>query len=167
MWFVPKLIWPFKQNAVPIISEFVVTNDTEKTFEELTLQVESDHQFASTRIWTLDRLQPGTRFHVTDVKIDVSHAFLADLKEAVRGSLTFTLKQGDTVFDIQREEVGVLAKVVAIVPSFEGLLVEAFDQIRGSAEVNVAILARIERRLSEVRETLETRSALCAGEVKG
>ena len=100
---------------------------------------------------------------------------------------------------------------MAVVPSFEGILAEAFDQIRASAEVNVAILvrmlsalgtlgslttrrshiqaldeqlqwvaelsdrtivanhdrARIERRLSEVRETLETQSALCAREVKG
>jgi uncharacterized membrane protein len=99
-------------------------------------------------------------------------------------------------------------RVVAIVPSFEGLLADAFDQIRGSAETNVAILARmlgaldtigslttrpsylqaidkqvqyiaelvdrcieashdrarLEKRLSQVRETLETQSALCAGE---
>jgi uncharacterized membrane protein len=101
-------------------------------------------------------------------------------------------------------------RVVAIVPSFEGLLAEAFDQIRASAEVNVAILARmlgaldtigsltirpsylqaldeqvqwiaeladrciksshdrarLERRLSDVRETLKTQSASCAGEDK-
>ncbi len=105
---------------------------------------------------------------------------------------------------------GETLRVMAIVPSFEGLLAEAFDQIRGSAEVNVAILARmlgaldtigsltirpshlraldeqlqwiaeladrciesshdrarLERRLSEVRETLEAQSALCAGEEK-
>ena len=105
---------------------------------------------------------------------------------------------------------GETLRVMAIVPSFEGLLAEAFDQIRGSAEGNVAILARmlgafdtiggltvrpshlraldeqvqwiaeladrciesshdrarIERRLSEVRETLEAQSALRAGEEK-
>jgi uncharacterized membrane protein len=101
-------------------------------------------------------------------------------------------------------------RVIAIVPSFEGLLAESFDQIRSSAEVNVAILARLlgaldtigsltvrashlraldeqlqcidelvdrciesshdrarlERRLSEVRETLEAQSALCTEEEK-
>jgi uncharacterized membrane protein len=101
-------------------------------------------------------------------------------------------------------------RVVAIVPSFEGLLAEAFDQIRGNAEVNVAILARmlgalntigsltirpshlraldeqmqciaelidrrieashdkarLEKRLSQVRETLEARFVSCAGGVK-
>jgi uncharacterized membrane protein len=101
-------------------------------------------------------------------------------------------------------------RVIAIVPSFEGLLAQAFDQIRSSAEENVAILARLlgaldtigsltvrpgylraldeqlqyiaelvdrtikashdrarlERRLSVVRETLETQSASCVGEDK-
>ena len=32
---------------------------------------------------------------------------------------------------------------MAVVPSFEGILAEAFDQIRASAEVNVAILVRM------------------------
>ena len=34
-------------------------------------------------------------------------------------------------------------RVIAIVPSFEGLLAQAFDQIRSSAEENVAVLARL------------------------
>ncbi len=105
---------------------------------------------------------------------------------------------------------GETLRVVAIVPSFEGLLAEAFDQIRGSAETNIAILAhmlgalhtigslttkpghlralneqlqyidelvgrcikarhdreRLEKRLSEVRKTLKTQSALSAAEEK-
>jgi uncharacterized membrane protein len=105
---------------------------------------------------------------------------------------------------------GETLRVIAVVPSFEGLLAEAFDQIRASAEVNVAILARLlgaldtigsltvrpgqlraldeqtqciaelvdrciesthdrarlERRLSEVRKTLEAQSALRSAEEK-
>lgn len=38
---------------------------------------------------------------------------------------------------------GETLRVVAIVPSFESLLAESFDQIRGSAEVNLAILVRM------------------------
>ena len=34
-------------------------------------------------------------------------------------------------------------RVIAIVPTFEGLLAEAFDQIRDSAAGNVAIMARM------------------------
>ncbi len=101
---------------------------------------------------------------------------------------------------------GETLRVIAIVMSFEGLLAEAFEQIRSNAEMNVAILARmlgaldtigsltvkpnhlraldeqlqciaelvdhhiefssdrarLERRLSEVRETLKAQSALCS-----
>lgn len=38
---------------------------------------------------------------------------------------------------------GEILRVIAIVPTFEGLLAEAFDQIRCSAEGNVAIIARM------------------------
>ncbi|MFT7244694.1 MAG: putative membrane protein [Candidatus Azotimanducaceae bacterium] len=102
-------------------------------------------------------------------------------------------------------------RVVAIAASFEGLLAEAFDQIRSSAEANVAILARmlsaldtigsltirlshlraldeqlqwiveladrciesshdharLERKVSEVRETLAAQSAVCVVVEKG
>ncbi|MGK2906283.1 MAG: DUF2254 domain-containing protein [Desulfuromonadales bacterium] len=105
---------------------------------------------------------------------------------------------------------GETLRVIANVPSFEELLAKSFDQIRGSAEVNVAILARmlgalntigsltirpshfraldeqlhciaelvdrniesshdrarLEKRLSDVRETLEAQSALRAWEKK-
>ena len=105
---------------------------------------------------------------------------------------------------------GETLRVIAIVPSFEGLLAQAFDQIRSSAEENVAILgrllgalhtigsltirpsylraldeqlqyiaeladrtieashdrARLERRMSEVREILDAQSVLCEEEQK-
>jgi len=105
---------------------------------------------------------------------------------------------------------GETLRVIAIVPSFEGLLAQAFDQIRSSAEENVAILgrllgalhtigsltirpsylraldeqlqyiaeladrtieashdrARLERRMSEVREILDAQFVLCAEEQK-
>ena len=101
--------------------------------------------------------------------------------------------------------------MITIAPTFEGLLAEAFDQIRCNAEGNAAIMARmlgaidtiaslavrpshrraldeqvqwiaeladrtleathdrarIERRLSEVRETLEPQSVLWTGAVQG
>jgi uncharacterized membrane protein len=46
-------------------------------------------------------------------------------------------------FPLSHRYEGEALRVVAIVPSFEGLLAEAFDQIRGSAEGNVAVLMRM------------------------
>jgi uncharacterized membrane protein len=46
-------------------------------------------------------------------------------------------------FPRSRRYDGGALRVVAVVPTFEGLLADAFDQIRGSAEGNVAIMARV------------------------
>ncbi len=46
-------------------------------------------------------------------------------------------------FPLSHRYEGETLRVVAIVPTFESLLADAFDQIRGSAEVNVAILVRM------------------------
>jgi uncharacterized membrane protein len=116
-------------------------------------------------------------------------------------------RQFPPVYSYQQDTL----RVIAIVPSIENLMAEAFDQIRANAEENVAILLRmldaldiigsltirrshlqaldeqrqwiaelvdrsieathdrahLERRLSEVRENLETQSALNAGEANG
>jgi len=162
--------------------------------------VEQDLAFGIRQIVdiALKALSPGVNDTSTAVMcVDYLTAILARL----------TVRQ----FPPLRRHDGETLRVVAIVPSFEGLLAEAFDQIRASAEANVAILARmlgalntvgslttrpshlraldeqvqwiaeladrtieathdrarLERRLSEVRETLETQSALCTCVGKG
>jgi len=162
--------------------------------------VEQDLAFGIRQIVdiALKALSPGVNDTSTAVMcVDYLTAILARL----------TVRQ----FPPSRRYDGETLRVVAIVSRFEGLLAEAFDQIRASAEANVAILARmlgalntigslttrpshlraldeqvqwiaelgdrtieathdrarVEKRLSEVRETLETQSALCTGVVKG
>jgi len=162
--------------------------------------VEQDPAFGIRQIvdMALKALSPGVN--------DISTAVMCvDYLTAILTRLT--VRQ----FPPSRRYEGEALRVISIVPTFEGLLAEAFDQIRCSAEGNVAIMARmlgaidtiasltvspchrraldeqmqwiaeladrtiesthdrarIERRLSEVRETLETQSALCTGAVKG
>ena len=162
--------------------------------------VEQDLAFGIRQIVdiALKALSPGVNDTSTAVMcVDYLTAILARL----------TVRQ----FPPLRRHDGETLRVVAIVSRFEGLLAEAFDQIRASAEANVAILARmlgalntigslttrpshlraldeqvqwiaelgdrtieathdrarVERRLSEVRETLETQSALGTWVVKG
>ncbi len=46
-------------------------------------------------------------------------------------------------FPLSYRYEGETLRVIAMVPTFEGLLAEAFDQIRGSAAGNVAIMMRV------------------------
>jgi uncharacterized membrane protein len=159
--------------------------------------VEQDPAFGIRQIvdMALKALSPGVNDTSTAVMcVDYLAAILARL----------TVRQ----FPPAHRYDGESLRVITIAVTFEGLLAEAFDQIRASAEANVAILARmlgalntigslttspshlraldeqvqwiaeladrtiesthdrarIERRLSEVRETLETQAASCTGQ---
>ncbi|KLV10957.1 DUF2254 domain-containing protein [Photobacterium ganghwense] len=161
--------------------------------------VEQDPAFGIRQIvdMAIKALSPGVNDTSTAVMcVDYLTSILARL--ASRQFPSVNCYQGETL------------RVIAIVPSFEGLLAEAFDQIRSSAAENVAILARLlgaldtigsltirpshlraldeqlhciaeladrtieasydrerlERRMSKVREMLETQFVLCAEEQK-
>jgi uncharacterized membrane protein len=57
---------------------------------------------------------------------------------------------------------GETVRLEAVVPSFQGLLAEAFDQIRENAEANVAILARLMTALEAIGSLTIRRSHLSA-----
>ena len=54
------------------------------------------------------------------------------------------------------------ARVIAIVPTFERLLAEAFDEIRGSAAGNVAIMARMLSAIHTIASLMVSPSRLRA-----
>jgi hypothetical protein len=105
----PKLNLAMQQNAVPFVRELFVANKSDETVENLVLRVEGDPAFCNPREWHIDRLAADSHFHITDVKVDLSTAFLEETTEAVLGSLTFTLTYATEVLTY-RAEVQVLAK---------------------------------------------------------
>lgn len=94
--------------------------------------IEQDPAFGIRQIvdMALKALSPGVNDTTTAVMcVDYLTAILARL--ACRQFPPSHRYEGETL------------RVIAIVPTFEGLLAEAFDQIRCSAEGNVAIMARM------------------------
>ena len=94
--------------------------------------VEQDPAFGIRQIvdMALKALSPGVN--------DISTAVMCvDYLTAILTRLT------GRQFPPSRRYEGEALRVISIVPTFEGLLAEAFDQIRCSAEGNVAIMARM------------------------
>jgi len=94
--------------------------------------VEQDPAFGISQIvdMALKALSPGVNDTSTAVMcVDYLTAILAQL----------TVRQ----FPPLRRYDGESLRVITIAATFEGLLAEAFDQIRGSAEGNIAIMARM------------------------
>jgi len=94
--------------------------------------VEQDPAFGIRQIvdMALKALSPGVNDTSTAVMcVDYLTAILAQL--AVRQFPSVHRYDGEAL------------RVITVAPTFDGLLAEAFDQIRGSAEGNVAIMARM------------------------
>ena len=99
-----------QQNAVPILRELTLENSGEMVLTDLRLILESEPAFLQPREWLIDRLNPDTKFHVTDANIDLSSSFLANLQEAVTGELIFTLSDTSGVLVAQKTPIRVLAR---------------------------------------------------------
>ncbi|MBI5463134.1 MAG: DUF4011 domain-containing protein, partial [Gammaproteobacteria bacterium] len=107
----PKVNLALQQNAVPVIRELNLANNTDKQIENLTLRVDAEPAFCHSRQWVVDRLLAASRFTLADIKLDLSQPFLAELTEAVRGNLVFTLNDADGCELLSiREDIEVLAR---------------------------------------------------------
>jgi len=106
---VPKLSLAQQQNSVPVIGDLFVENSTDEELNDVELHLSSDPTFLTTKIWHIDRILAGGRFHIRDVAIDVSRKFLAEVREAIKGSVTFSLKQGEETLADLKLPIDVLA----------------------------------------------------------
>ena len=106
----PKINLALQHNSVPVLRELAIINNTGQTAENLSVHIYSDPAFLKDREWNIDRLDPDSHFHLTDLKIGVSRSFLDGLTEAVRGTISVALQQGNEVLASVSTDVEVLAR---------------------------------------------------------
>lgn len=70
------------QNAVPILRELSVINDTSENLAELDLRIESTPAFLKIRHWHIDSVNAGQSCHIPDLDVQLDGALLSRLTEA-------------------------------------------------------------------------------------
>lgn len=105
-----KVNLTFQQNAVPVLRELVLENSSDRDLADLELVLTAEPSFVRPRKWVIDQLVAGSRFHITDVNIDLSPSFLANLREAAKGELRLTLGDPSGVLTEKRMPVEILAR---------------------------------------------------------
>lgn len=105
-----KLGFASHQNAVPLLRELEIANDSDKTLDDLTLTLTADPPFLSPKTWRLDRLAAGTSLHVNDTNITLSGAFLSDLTESIVGDVRLRLEAGGQELAVSEHRVELLAR---------------------------------------------------------
>ncbi|WP_233237846.1 DUF3320 domain-containing protein [Bordetella sp. LUAb4] len=83
------------QNAVPLVRELWLINETDQTHEQLELVLTSDPPFLKSRRWRIDALAAGSRYPIRDLNVNLDGGLLARLTEAETATVSFALRKVD------------------------------------------------------------------------
>lgn len=108
----PKLSFATHQNDVPVIRELKLVNLSEAAAEGLILTAEADPPVFAPRDWRFDRIAAGGEVHVTKRDLPLNAGLLLGLSEAVRASVTLSLRRSEAgeVLAERRVPVELLAR---------------------------------------------------------
>lgn len=145
------------QNAVPMLRELSIVNDTAEEAKELDLIVESTPAFLKPRVWRVDAVGAGQRYRITDLDIQLDGALLTRLTEAERASVSFILRgRGQDTGEIAR-----LERVVELLPRNQwGGLSHLPDMIAAFVQPNEPAVERLLKQTADVLRKHGKQSAL-------
>ena len=83
------------QNAVPLVRDLWLINETDQTHEQVELVLTSDPPFLKPRRWRIDTLAAGSRYPIRDMDVTLDGGMLARLTEAETAAVSLALRKVD------------------------------------------------------------------------
>ncbi|MDR1064213.1 MAG: DUF3320 domain-containing protein [Azoarcus sp.] len=80
------------QNAIPVVRELWLVNETERTFGEVELVLTSEPAFLKPRRWRIDALAAASRYPIRDLDLSLDGGMLARLTEAETATVLLVLR---------------------------------------------------------------------------
>jgi very-short-patch-repair endonuclease len=152
-----KVSFATQQNAVPVLKELRLVNLTDTPMERLRLEVEADPPVFAAHTWRFDRLGPSAEAGVRERDLHLKAAYLQQLSEAVRATVTLRAsedREGAPVLAERRFPVDILARTEWGGAGAQPELLAAF------VTPNDPAINRILKRASEVLARSGKRDAL-------
>ncbi|MBV6782947.1 DUF3320 domain-containing protein [Xanthomonas campestris pv. trichodesmae] len=80
------------QNAVPLVRDLWLINETDQVHEQVELVLTSDPPFLKPRRWRIDALAAGSRYPIRDLDVNLDGGLLARLTEAETATVSLALR---------------------------------------------------------------------------
>lgn len=80
------------QNAVPLLRDLSLINETDQAYEQVELLLTSDPPFLKPRRWRIDALAARSRYPIRDLDLNLDGGLLARLTEAETATVSLTLR---------------------------------------------------------------------------
>jgi len=120
-----KLGFTSHQNAVPLLRELVLHNESDQTYQDLTLYLQTTPAVLEAKSWKIDRLLPHSSLDIRDRDVKLNAEWLAELTESVLCEITLCLRQGEDELFTVNYPLEALAKnewggdaMMELLPSF-------------------------------------------------
>ena len=81
------------QNAVPLVRDLSLINETDQTHEQVELILTSDPPFLKPRRWRIDALAARSRYPIRDLDLNLDGGLLARLTVAEASSVYVELRE--------------------------------------------------------------------------
>ena len=91
----PRVGFASHQNAVPLISDLQIENESDEAVGPATLTLSASPSFIAPRTWRIDRLAPGSLIRIADCVAEFDGGMLGSLNETLRARLNFSLSVDD------------------------------------------------------------------------
>lgn len=145
------------QNAIPTLRELTLVNETEEEVRNVDLHVDSVPAFLKEKVWHVDAIGAGQRYHLSSLDIQLDGVLLARLTEAERATVRFVLRRrGDG-----GEELARLERSLELLPRNQwGGLSHLPDLIAAFVQPNEPVVERLLKQAAEVLRTHGKKPAL-------
>ena len=135
------------QNAVPMLRELSIANDTQTELKEIELSVESIPAFLKPKLWRVDAVGAGERYHITDLDVQLDGALLSRLTEAEKATVSFVLRRRGEA----GEELARLESTVELLPRNQwGGLSHLPDMVAAFVQPNEPAVERLLKQAAEI-----------------
>lgn len=158
---VSKLNLADYQNAIPVIRELRVSNETSDRFVNVTLTLTSSPEVFKPKIWHIDEIAADTFRVIPGLDLVLDGPLLNRLTEAELTTFIFVLEADDKDAGAARKEVARLEQVVDLLPRNQwGGLRHIPDMTAAFVQPNDAAVERLLKQAAELLRLSEKSSAL-------
>lgn len=149
------------QNAIPVIRELRISNETSNRFVNATLTLSSAPEVFKSKIWRIDEIAADSFRVIPGLDLVLDGPLLSRLTESEMSTFTFVLEADDKEAESGRKEVALFEQVVDLLPRNQwGGLRHIPDMTAAFVQPNDAAVERLLKQAAELLRLSDKPSAL-------
>lgn len=149
------------QNAIPVIRELRISNETDDRFVNATLTLSSEPEVFKSKVWRIDEIAADSFRVIPGLDLVLDGPLLSRLTEAELSTFTFVLEVDDREAESGRKTVALLEQVVDLLPRNQwGGLRHIPDMTAAFVQPNDPAVERLLKQAAELLRLSDKSSSL-------